>query len=142
MYNQITHNPTQYRIAWIPVSNSSRIRGTAVEAAAERWLSAHGLRLVMKNFSCKAGEIDLVMRDGEQLVFIEVRFRQADRFGSAAESVTRNKQQKIARAAQYFIAAHTRWSDSTCRFDVLGASQVTVEAEIEWQWLRDAFSGE
>ena len=124
------------------MSNSSRIRGTAIEAAAERWLIAQGMRFVERNFSCKAGEIDLVMRDGEQLVFVEVRFRHADRFGSALESVTRNKQQKVVRAAQYFIAVQPKWRNCACRFDVLGATQTTSEAEIEWQWLRDAFSSE
>jgi putative endonuclease len=122
------------------VNNSSRVRGSAVEAAAERWLIARGMRMVAKNFSCKAGEIDLIMRDGEQLVFVEVRFRQADRFGGAAESVTRTKQQRLVRAAQYFIAAHPQWGSYACRFDVLGASQAA--AQIEWQWLRDAFGSE
>lgn len=124
------------------MNKSNRARGAAVEVAAERWLSARGLQVVERNFSCKAGEIDLVMREGQQLVFVEVRFRQADRFGSAAESVTRNKQQRVIRAAQYFIAANPRWRDWSCRFDVLAASQAVDAAQIEWQWLRDAFSGE
>jgi putative endonuclease len=124
------------------VSNISRMRGAAVEAAAERWLSAQGMICVTRNFSCKVGEIDLIMRDREQLVFVEVRFRQLDRFGSAAESVTRSKQLRVVRAAQCFIAAHPKWRDCACRFDVLGASQISAAAEFEWQWLRDAFSGE
>lgn len=124
------------------MSNASRARGAAVEAAAERWLRAQGMICVTRNFSCKVGEIDLIMRDGAQLVFVEVRFRQRDSFGGAAASVTRSKQQRVVRAAQYFIAAHPKWRDCACRFDVLGASQKAPAAELEWQWLRDAFSGE
>ncbi len=122
------------------MNSFSQTRGAAVEAAAERWLSQQGLLYVAKNFRCKAGEIDLIMRDGAQLVFIEVRYRQHDYFGSAVESVTRSKQQRVVRAAQWFIAAHPQWRNYACRFDVLGGSKATDD--IEWQWLRDAFSGE
>lgn len=119
--------------------NDNRLRGAAMEAEAERWLNTHGLHSVAKNFSCKAGEIDLIMRDGGQLVFVEVRFRHSDRYGTAAESVTRAKQQKLIRAAQLFIQTHSQWRNSACRFDVLAGS--TVAEKLEWQWLRDAFGG-
>jgi putative endonuclease len=117
--------------------NDHHLRGAALEADAERWLCGRGLRSVAKNFRCKAGEIDLVMRDGTQLVFVEVRFRSSDRYGSAAESVTAAKQRRLVNAAQLFIATHPHWRDHSCRFDVLAGSMAA--GAVEWQWLRDAF---
>jgi putative endonuclease len=117
--------------------NDHHLRGAALEAIAERWLSARGLHSVAKNFRCKAGEIDLVMRDGTQLAFIEVRFRSSDRYGSAAESVTAAKQRRLVQAAQVFIETHPQWRNCSCRFDVLAGGMAA--GAIEWQWLRDAF---
>jgi putative endonuclease len=117
--------------------NDHRLRGAALEAAAERWLNACGLRSVARNFRCKAGEIDLIMRDDAQLAFIEVRFRASDRYGSAAESVTAAKQRRLIHAAQLFIETHPQWRHCSCRFDVLAGGMAA--GEIEWQWLRDAF---
>lgn len=117
--------------------NDHRLRGAALEAAAERWLNARGLRSVARNFRCKAGEIDLIMRDDAQLAFVEVRFRASDRYGSAAESVTAAKQRRLIHAAQLFIETHPQWRHCSCRFDVLAGGMAT--GELEWQWLRDAF---
>ena len=105
------------------MSSLSQTRGAATESAAEQWLCTQGLTRVARNFRCKTGEIDLIMQHREQLVFVEVRFRQCDHFGSAVESVTRHKQRRVVRAAQLFIATHPQWRDCACRFDVLGASR-------------------
>jgi putative endonuclease len=113
-------------------------RGAAMEAEAERWLHARGLRSVARNFRCKAGELDLVMQEGRHLVFVEVRFRRDDSYGGAAASVTGAKQQRLIGAAHAFIESHPRWRDSACRFDVLAGS--AAAGRLEWQWLRDAFS--
>jgi putative endonuclease len=123
-------------------NNDNSARGAAVEAAAERWLCAQGLVFVARNFRCKLGEIDLIMRDDEQLVFVEVRFRQNQLYGSAVESVTRSKQQRVVRAAQLYIDAHPQWRNRTCRFDVLGARRIAAENIFQWQWLRDAFGSD
>lgn len=117
--------------------NDHHLRGAALEAAAERWLAARGLHSVAKNFRCKGGEIDLVMRDGTQLVFVEVRYRSSDRYGSAAESVTTAKQRRLGRAAALFIETHPQWRNHSCRFDVLAGT--LADGTLEWQWLRDAF---
>lgn len=117
--------------------NDHSQRGADLEAAAERWLSARGLRGVARNFRCKAGEIDLVMLDARQLVFVEVRFRRDDRFGGAAASVTAAKQRRLVAAAHGFIDAHPRWRHSACRFDVLAGR--AEGGAVAWQWLRDAF---
>jgi len=111
--------------------------GTAAELAAEQWLLRHGLSSVARNVRCKAGEIDLVMCDGEQLVFVEVRLRTRDDYGGAAASVTRSKQRRLIKAAQWFLAANPSWSNRPCRFDVVAA-----DATLTWQWIRNAFYSE
>jgi putative endonuclease len=105
-------------------------QGRAWELAALAHLQRHGLRLVEANFSCKGGEIDLVMRDGEALVFVEVRQRADRRHGGAAASVTPAKVRRLVRAAQFYLMrfAHT----PPCRFDI-----VAIDAG-QLDWLRNA----
>jgi len=111
--------------------------GAEAEDAAFELLSAQGLRCLAKNYSCRSGEIDLVMRDGNALVFVEVRYRRHSRFGDPAATVTRSKQQKIIRTAQYFRQQHSDLRRLACRFDVVAA---TGELEsVSLQWIRDAF---
>jgi putative endonuclease len=114
--------------------------GSAVEAAAAEWLKRQGLVLVEKNYRCKGGEIDLIMRAGMDLVFVEVRLRQRSNYGSAAESVTVTKQRRVICAARHFLATHPRWQNSACRFDVMATSDAS--GTTEWQWLRHAFLAE
>lgn len=111
--------------------------GAAAERAAEQWLKRQGLSTVARNYRCRRGEIDLVMRDAGTLVFVEVRLRSRSGFGSAAESVTVRKQRRLVQAARQFIAAHPRLRHLPCRFDVLAASGGA--AAQAWQWLRNAF---
>ena len=92
--------------------------GRAAEDRALKELSAAGLRLVARNFRCRLGEIDLVMREGDTLVFVEVRQRQSARFGDASESVTAAKQRKLHAAAALFVAWHPAWRDMPMRFDL------------------------
>lgn len=120
-----------------PAPGTSRERGAAVEAAAHDFLVRHGLSPIASNATYRVGELDLVMREGEVLVFVEVRHRSASRFGGGAESVTRAKRRRLVQAANAFLGAHPRLAGLPCRFDV-------VEAEGDAQaprlnWLRDAF---
>lgn len=114
--------------------------GSAAETAAAAWLEQQGLALVEKNYRCKGGEIDLIMRTGTDLIFVEVRLRKRNDYGSAAESVTTTKQRRIVCAARHFLATHPRWQNSGCRFDVVATSDSTQAKE--WQWLRHAFLAE
>jgi putative endonuclease len=111
--------------------------GAAIEHAAAVWLQQQRLICIERNFRCKGGEIDLIMRDRSSLVFVEVRLRNRDDFGSAAESVTTAKQRRVIHAAQYYLATHTSHRDEACRFDVLAAKH--VDGAIIWEWVRDAF---
>ncbi len=111
---------------------SSIAIGGRKEELALHFLQRRGLHLVVRNYRCRHGEIDLVMRDGDCLAFVEVRYRKGEGFGSPAESVTRTKQQRIILAARYYLQRYPTALD--CRFDVLaltGAEQV--------EWLKNAF---
>ncbi len=93
-------------------------RGRAAERRAEAYLAARGLRPVQRNYRCRAGEIDLVMRDGPIWVFVEVRLRRHPGFGSALESVDASKQRRLLAAARHFLAHHA--PDAPARIDVVG----------------------
>ncbi|MYM64675.1 YraN family protein [Pseudomaricurvus sp. HS19] len=110
--------------------------GAEHEQAAEQFLLQQGLTLLQRNFWCKLGEIDLIMRDGEQLVFIEVRYRKHAGYGLAQETVTAAKQRKLVRAAQYYLL-HNGSDDPPCRFDV-----VAVHQQQPLEWIRNAFGAE
>ena len=111
--------------------------GDAHEDAALRLLQARGLVLLARNLACRHGEIDLAMRDGAVLVFVEVRARRDARFGGAAASIGAAKQRRLAQAAAYWLprlaARHWRGVPPAARFDV-----VAFESGVA-RWLRDAF---
>jgi putative endonuclease len=92
-------------------------------------LTLHGLTLVARNFLCKGGEIDLIMRDGAHLVFVEVRRRADARHGGAAASITARKQQRMVRAAQVYLLRCATLPP--CRFDV-----VAIDGG-QLRWLRN-----
>jgi len=100
--------------------------GNQGEREAETFLSRSGLKLVQRNYRCRGGEIDLVMRDDdtehastEVLVFIEVRLRGAGAHVNALDSVDGNKQRRLIMAARHFLMEHPQWSEHPCRFDVV-----------------------
>jgi len=110
-----------------------RATGDRFESAARAFLEERGLRLVRANFLCRHGEIDLVMRDGETVVFVEVRYRCNGAFGGALGSVTAAKRRKLVSAAHLWIAWHPHDARRPCRFDVLAFEGDGVE------WVRGAF---
>jgi putative endonuclease len=114
-----------------------RARGAAVEAAARAHLTRAGLREVASNAGSRVGEIDLVMLDGDALVFVEVRYRRDSRFGGGAASVDVHKRRKLIRAAHVFLARNPRHADRACRFDVVAAHGDPDAPRLDW--LRDAF---
>ncbi|AUL17357.1 YraN family protein [Bordetella bronchiseptica] len=112
-------------------------RGQAYESAALRWLARQGLRPLARNLRCRAGEIDLAMRDGEVLVLVEVRARAHAGYGGAAASIGASKQGRLARAAALLLPVllrrHWPGAPPPVRFDV-----VAFEAGRP-HWLRGAF---
>jgi putative endonuclease len=111
--------------------------GRAGEAAALAYLQRAGLQLVLRNFRCKAGEIDLVMLDGRTLALVEVRYRASEQFGGAAASVTWRKQRRLAHAAEYLLLAHRELRRYPARFDVVALS---AAPEYEVEWIKSAFN--
>jgi putative endonuclease len=115
-----------------------RARGEAVERAAENYLQQQGLQSITHNFQRRGGEIDLIMREGATLVFVEVRFRKTDNFGSPVESVTPSKQRKLLQTAQLFLLAQPQWRNAPCRFDIVAARPAENDA-IQFEWIKNAF---
>ena len=114
--------------------DTAKARGERAEARALAYLQGQGLALVVRNYRCKGGELDLVMRapDGT-LVFVEVRSRSSDAFGGALASITTTKQRRIVLAAQHYLAGKP---ECDCRFDC-----VLIDGE-RLEWLKDAFSAD
>lgn len=107
--------------------------GDLAEKTAQEYLSQRGLVFLSQNFRSKFGEIDLVMQDNTVLVFIEVRFRKNNHYGSALDSVTPSKQKKIRLTAQYYLVKHNIKSSQAARFDVVGMMPGDI------QWIKNAF---
>lgn len=109
-----------------------KTRGAAAEQQAAAYLQQNGLLLVESNFSCRFGEVDLVMKDGAVLVFVEVRLRGSSIFGGAAASITTAKQSKIIKAAQFYLQGLK--VQPPCRFDA-----VLLDNIGELEWIKHAF---
>jgi putative endonuclease len=114
------------------LATDRRRAGDAAEAAACAHLEAKGLRLVGRNLDFRVGEIDLLMRDGATLAFVEVRMRTPSAFGDGAASVGRAKQRKVARAAQAWLLANPREANTPCRFDVVSVTPSKDGLHCEW----------
>jgi putative endonuclease len=114
-----------------------RRKGGRFEQLALGWLQAQGLGLVHRNYRCKLGEIDLVMRDREMLVFIEVRFRGMSSQVPACETVDFRKQRKLVRTARHFLLCNATFAKLPCRFDVLGIND--EHGHPQYEWIPNAF---
>ena len=111
--------------------------GALAERLAETYLSRQGLQVVARNVRSRWGEIDLVALDGESLVFVEVRMRSDPRYGGAAASISRAKQQRLIHTADWFLAHGGKgWLGRPCRFDVVLMERLHL-AHVEW--IRGAF---
>ncbi len=112
---------------------NNREQGDAAEEQARRYLEAQGLHTEARNVRSRFGEIDLIMRQGDTLLFVEVRYRRSNHFGGAAASVDAKKQRKLIATAQHYLQQHPH--DGPCRFDVvaIGSGEDGVE------WLQNAF---
>ena len=113
---------------------NSKVSGDAAERIAEKFLLAHGMVCVERNYRSRFGEIDLIMKDGAGLVFVEVRMRKNSGFGGAGASIGHGKQQRIIAAAQHYLSGMRTLP--ACRFDALLLNDLS-ETSIEW--VQDAF---
>src|SRR3981189_3406676 len=108
--------------------------GDRAEKIAAGYLQRKGLALIESRYRCRWGEIDLILRDRDTLVFAEVRLRRSKAFGSAAESVDRRKQARIIATARHYLAGAR---ETACRFDVVLLERIEPP---RIEWIRDAFS--
>ena len=106
--------------------------GQAAEREARRYLTARGLEFVAANYRCRYGELDLVMRDGACLVFVEVRARRSASAGAPEASLNARKRRCLTRAARCFIGDHPKFGGMMLRFDVVGILTHGPHAGIRW----------
>ncbi len=114
-----------------------RSKGQHFELQAADYLRRQGLQLVEKNFLARGGEIDLVMRDGSCIVFVEVKYRKNQNHGHAAESVTRQKQHRLIKAANWWMLKQRLNAEATdFRFDVVAIHNNGNHIE----WIKNAIT--
>src|SRR5215471_16594282 len=114
-----------------------RVLGNHGERTAERHLRQAGMGIVAKGFRYRGGEIDLIARDGSELVFVEVKTRTSIDFGNPEDSITRGKRRKLLRTATYYLQSHGILHHP-CRFDVISI-RIDAQGKSLLEHLRDAF---
>lgn len=110
-----------------------REQGRRYELFAANYLQEQGYQILEQNFCCRQGEVDIIAREGRYLVFVEVKYRRDLQNRAPAEAVDFKKQQKIRRAAQYYLYKKRCGEEAPCRFDVVAIAGEKVSL------LRDAF---
>lgn len=108
--------------------------GAQAEQLAALFLQRQGLKLVETNYRCRFGEIDLICKDKDTLVFVEVRLRGSDAYGGAAASITVHKQHKLVLAARHYLQQLRATPD--CRFDVVLLRSLR---DNDVEWIKSAF---
>ena len=119
---------------------SARERGLEAEHACCEYLQQRGLKLLAKNYHGRRGELDLVMRENNTVVFVEVRFRKNTAFGGALESITSSKQEKLRVTAEQYLQQETRLKNG--RFDVVAMTEKVQNNGVgsySFEWIKNAF---
>jgi putative endonuclease len=124
----------------MPPSRPSTVQtGARAEELALRYLESQGLRLVERNFRCRAGEIDLVMLDVRELVIVEVRYRASAALVDPALTVSPPKRRRILRAAAGYLQRRRQFADCAVRLDVIALTGPLEEGRCACRWYRAAF---
>lgn len=117
--------------------STTRAAGAHYEDIALAHLQRAGLKLVARNFSCRLGELDLVMQAAATIVFVEVRYRRATRarlnYGDGIDSISAAKRARLVRAAGVFLSTHPHLAERACRFDVIAISGDPPAATLDWR---------
>ncbi len=113
-------------------------KGQYAENLALHYLQEQGLTRLQENFSCKHGEIDLIMRDNEFIVFIEVRYRKQTHFGHPLETINYAKQKKIIKTIQYFLIKNPKFNNLACRIDAVALNSQTQSGQDHIDWIKNA----
>lgn len=122
-----------YRRTRNPDGKTTKEIGEKAERFAQQFLRQNGLKILANNVSYSFGEIDLIAEDGDELVFIEVRFRSNPSHGSAAETVRMQKQQRIILASQAWLKNNQSYRHHYCRFDLIAIDSVIDSNHIDWE---------
>lgn len=115
-----------------------RATGSAAESLALAYLESRGLTCLLRNYRCRHGEIDLVVRDGSTLVLVEVRSRSSRRYGGAAGSVDARKQKRLVATASHLLLTRPDLRKYPARFDVIAIHDDGLRSP-QIDWIRDAF---
>jgi len=124
----------------------TRLKSTEIGAHMENlacvYLKKQGLTLILRNYHCKMGEIDLIMQDDYHLVFVEVRYRNQFHYSSSLESIHYAKQIKLIKTAEYYLLKHNLSFSCHARFDVIAIDKSIHsknESALKIHWLKNAF---
>ena len=120
------------------VRADTRTLGFDAEQLATDFLAREGTQIIQRNFRCRLGEIDLIVRDDRCIAFVEVRYRGSRSFSRAVLTVDRHKQKKLIRTAALYLSKRPRYADCTTRFDVV-AIDADAGGDLSIDWIRDAF---
>ena len=104
-----------------------RKEGAYYENLVAEYLKTQGYEILEKNYRCRIGEIDLIAKEGETLVFVEVKYRRNDKMGDPKEAADRKKQKKISMTASYYLMRECGRMDIPCRFDVAAVLGEQIE---------------
>lgn len=110
---------------------ANKVIGDEAELVAERWLQAQGLKPLERQYRCRFGEIDLIMKDGATLVLVEVKYR-SHKLADAIASVGFAKQKKLSQAARLLFTERPQWQSLDWRFDVLAMAGNPQTPQINW----------
>ena len=114
----------------------TKTTGNLYEQKAKKFLQRKLWRPIAENYSCKLGEIDLVMQNFKRshIIFVEVRYRNSQRYGGSIESITYHKQQRLIKTAQHFLMRHPKYHNYLLRFDA-----ICFDQHGKLDWIQDAF---
>ncbi|MCF6193292.1 MAG: YraN family protein [Kangiellaceae bacterium] len=116
---------------------SKREFGDKLEDFAAKQLTIEGLKIISHNYLCKMGEVDIIAKEKNDLVFIEVRYRKSEQYGGSLASVDQKKQRRISMAASHYLQKHNLTNKLACRFDVFAVTGIINH--FEYQWIKAAF---
>jgi len=118
---------------------SAIITGQLAENLSGQFLQQQGASILERNYRCNVGELDIIAKHNDSIVFVEVRFRKNIAFGNPLETITLSKQKKLIKAASYYLQRNKNFAKKPCRFDVIA---VTIQQnEYQFEWIQHAFDG-